>query len=757
MGEDSMRISALIVIALFSLDLQSQQTSAPPHPEDQAWGFHCGTGLDTDERAGALHRLAMERGAPHSRIAADQTRARPRVDRGVIVMETDPVTMLFDRPFDLAGKTVSLKRGIDGGYTAAVGTLEYDENVGLFFHQFEFSDDPDWHHRPYAIASFDFPFGSRRVSDIIISAHHRIDIEAPITAGFDQFHLLDALSLDRPTIAPLARTLRTPSRQKIPPQVFVKETAEAVTVTWRTPVSSYFSTDLQVRIDADGDLTFSYRVLKGDGWGALMVSTGEEPWRAFRETIAVINDASGDVRADYPEPLKEALDITSIELERIGNTGLIEARIRTRRPIVRTQITTPLAFELVLGDDPGVVRDRYAIQIGPHELTSIRSGGAIHSPGSPAVDVNGDTVTIRLLQEELLSHGSNLWIGLTSRDTGHRFNADAASGSLELRAPTVPSSVRFATMTSPATIDGPLVETFTLPAVNIQGVWQQLKEAYGLDPTTLDGVAVYQDHATDIIFYAGAYALRGNPGVDGISSTNGSALPRAPTLMHMNLFDYGWNARPDISGSVINHEFGHRWLYFFSIMEEGVRSQSLNPLRAHPAQYVHTAAAFQVEGMGDASTMGGSNFRINDDGTFTTPDEVGYFGYSWHELYLMGLAAPEEVEPWYYIADSDPPLGLQYSPPPRTTVSGTRRDVNIQQLIDAMGPRHPAATESQRQFRVLFVLLTRPGAEPLPGVTDKVVEHRLGFEKVFHRATGGRASVSTAFGSEPRRRAVTRP
>lgn len=749
-----MRITALVIAALvFSSSLQAQHSSALQHPADDHTGaFRCGTVPDIEEVAAARHNWAVERAALMPQIAATASAgASVRLDRGIIVMETNPVTALFDRPFDLENRTVTLTRAADAGYSASVGPLEYDTDAGDLFHRFENTGESDWHYRPYTISGFNFPFGSRSVGEIFISAHHHLGVESPMSAGFDQFHLLEALSVDHPVIAPLAQTLASPARNLVPPEVFIKETGDALTITWRTPQPSYFAVDLQLKVTSAGDLTFSYRNVERAAWGTLLVSTGEEPWRNSRAAIGSFGDTSGDVDSRSPSSLLEMLDVVSVTLERIGETGLLEARIRTRGEIDRAQLDVPIFVDLLMGEAVGEIRDRYSVDIRASGLDFVRNS-AVYSRGSNAVAIEGDVIVVRMLQDELLTVGPDLWLGVLIRPASQPFNADVASGILTLGAPTGASSLRFSTLASPVRVTGPLVETFTLPAVNTEGVFEQLRSAYPIDPSSLDGVAIYQDHPSDIIFYAGAYATRGNPGVDGISPVGGTAVPRAPTIMHMNLYDYGWNARPEISGSVLNHEFGHRWLYFFSIMEDGVRSQRLNPFGAHPAQYVHTAAAFPVVGPGDASTMGGSNFKVNGDGTFSTPDVVGYFGYSWHELYLMGLASPEEVPPWFYIADTDPALGLQYTPPPGTTVSGTKRDVVIDQVIESMGPRRPSAAESQRHFRVLFVLLTRPGSEPSPEIIDAMVQHRLGFESVFNRATGGRGHVSTSFGGGARRR-----
>ncbi|HUO85728.1 MAG TPA: hypothetical protein VM534_11495, partial [Thermoanaerobaculia bacterium] len=291
-----------------------------------------------------------------------------------------------------------------------------------------------------------------------------------------------------------------------------------------------------------------------------------------------------------------------------------------------------------------------------------------------------------------------------------------------------------------------------------QAVWEAVRGATGLTDDHVDAVAIYQSFLTDIMLYASAYSTVGNPAVDGVAGRTGygSAHPRAPALLHMNRIDFSLNLDLADATHVLSHELGHRWLYFIDIDNPGGSADVLRGGGAHPAQYVHTPAAFDVYSDRDSSTMGGAWFEDNGDGTFTAPDPVGYYGYSWHELYLMGLAAPGEVEPWYWIQDSDPPLGNAYWPPAGITVAGTRRNVTIQDVIRRMQPRFPAYPETQKRFKVLFVVLHRPGAPPSGDQIDLAEQRRRELQSVFLRMTGGRGSLDTRVTPPPRLRGIRR-
>jgi hypothetical protein len=189
-------------------------------------------------------------------------------------------------------------------------------------------------------------------------------------------------------------------------------------------------------------------------------------------------------------------------------------------------------------------------------------------------------------------------------------------------------------------------------------------------------------------------------------------------------------------------------------LENGTRTIALNPQPAHPPQFASTPAAFPVRGTYDTSTMGGGWFA--QDGNSFTSATASPYGLSWLDLYLMGLAAAEEVPPMYVIDGSNPPLGPAYTPPSNVTVTGRRHDLTIEQIVGAMGPRLPASAAGQRIFRIAFVLVA---SDPASAAADlaRVDVYRRAFEENFRKATGGRAIVQTLF-SPPgqRRRSVHR-
>jgi hypothetical protein len=80
----------------------------------------------------------------------------------------------------------------------------------------------------------------------------------------------------------------------------------------------------------------------------------------------------------------------------------------------------------------------------------------------------------------------------------------------------------------------------------------------------------------------------------------------------------------------------------------------------------------------------------------------------------------------------------------------------IEQVVVAMGPRRPAYPDTQRKFRIIFVILSREGATEEEITQIEAI--RSDFEQRFREATGYRAEVRTWFSgpASPRRRPARR-
>ena len=190
----------------------------------------------------------------------------------------------------------------------------------------------------------------------------------------------------------------------------------------------------------------------------------------------------------------------------------------------------------------------------------------------------------------------------------------------------------------------------------------------------------------------------------------------------------------DTSMSVIAHEAGHLFLAFASVRNPG--QPTARPMLGR--QSAHWAFTFNSE----ASLLEGN--RIADRGAAASPrflTTATVQGYSPLDQYFMGLRAPAEVPPTFLVENAS--ISPLTGPRSGISFSGTRRDVTVDELIQAEGPRRPDYTVSQRKFRFAFVLITAQGSQPTQEQLAQVDKYRDEFEKFYRSSASDRASAET--------------
>lgn len=193
---------------------------------------------------------------------------------------------------------------------------------------------------------------------------------------------------------------------------------------------------------------------------------------------------------------------------------------------------------------------------------------------------------------------------------------------------------------------------------------------------------------------------------------------------------------------VFGQELGHAWLAFPHITGQGQSETLLGRSRAHWSFYMHS----------NGSPVEGHRWADNGDGTFTAA-KLEQFEFSDLDLYLMGLMPPADVKPWFVIDDPhdcvDSNLPNQDCPSPSSflfkadsfTVSGTRREVTIDEVIQAEGERVPAYPDAPSEFGLSFLLLKRPGevlCEEEYALLDEVIDRSI---DMWVGQTRGRANI----------------
>ena len=191
--------------------------------------------------------------------------------------------------------------------------------------------------------------------------------------------------------------------------------------------------------------------------------------------------------------------------------------------------------------------------------------------------------------------------------------------------------------------------------------------------------------------------------------------------------------------SQIAHEMGHRWAAFVSA-KIGGETIPLGP--THWARGLQARVPFPYQRPTEASIMGGGVWHDNFDQTYTQLDDDYYVpatGWSYLDLYLMGLISPAEV-PDFFILRSLVPAGKDANGRPIFQADRTR--VTIEDVIAAEGLRSPGVDKSQRHFNTGMVIVVQHGAKPSSELIERANGIRKQWIDYFSITTGRRASMT---------------
>lgn len=281
--------------------------------------------------------------------------------------------------------------------------------------------------------------------------------------------------------------------------------------------------------------------------------------------------------------------------------------------------------------------------------------------------------------------------------------------------------------------------------VDLASVAQRFYETHG---DAYDYLVVY--NALGIPASAGAVAYEsttrndrtgyGDPAVDigrqfGSASRLQAMLNLGPTTQYPldpNEVVPARRLSRDTPLTVLAHEAGHLFLAFASVREGTAR-----PMLGF--QSAHWGFTFNSE----ASMLEGN--RIEDRGIASVPrfkTVAVTEQFSPLDQYLMGLRAPQDVPPTFYVSGASigttfrtPQIGVEFD--------GNRRDVTVDDLIAAEGRRTPDHTVAQRRYRFAFILVVPSAGAPPAAEIAQIDTYRREFEGLFSRATGDRATADT--------------
>jgi len=195
----------------------------------------------------------------------------------------------------------------------------------------------------------------------------------------------------------------------------------------------------------------------------------------------------------------------------------------------------------------------------------------------------------------------------------------------------------------------------------------------------------------------------------------------------------------DYAMSQIGHEMGHRWGAFVSAKVNG-ETIPLGP--THWARGLQATVAFPYQRPTEASAMGGGVWQDNFDGTFTQLDDDYYVpatGWSYLDLYLMGLISPSEVPDFFILRNL---VSAGRDAKGRPIFKADRTKVTIEDVIAVEGPRLPDVDHSQKRFNTGMVVIVEHGAKPSKELTERTNAIRERWIDYWDTTTGHRSSMT---------------
>ena len=196
--------------------------------------------------------------------------------------------------------------------------------------------------------------------------------------------------------------------------------------------------------------------------------------------------------------------------------------------------------------------------------------------------------------------------------------------------------------------------------------------------------------------------------------------------------------------SQLGHEFGHNWIANVSAVVDGESLKLTGGgCNCHWAMGLHAPVPHPWKEARQASAMGGGYWIDNNDGTFTQIADnffVPASGFSYLDLYLMGLIGPESVPDFFIIQDL---IEIRTNEDGHKVFSGERVDLTIDNIIASEGVRVPDRNASQKAFETAFVYVLAPGEEADPEKLGRLGEIRDEFSAYWNSITGGASSMNS--------------
>ena len=666
-----------------------------------------------------------------------------------ILMELMSEDLAPANPLDLAGRTLMFTPA-GGGYSREVRALDWEEEA----------DDAERMREPAEVEleHFRFPFAGREWDSFFYTRPGLISFGEPIPSDgawpkrFGTMPQLFDLFAITPTISALYKNYlggnvyvsNLPDRMIV--TFFVYD--QAFVVYGQKPKETF---DFQIVLHSDGRIALNYGPQPqnpdeafGDGIAGVFPGTAE---------TGLLGSVPDRVDASVPAHL----DLVETALYAAAKPGIVLVEFTTRgpiRPIPNQEIVYMVAI-----DDWDFLA---GVALQPDGSRTAR-----WDAGWPAYDrdVNDNRIGLLFDSGEFSGHSTSVRAVARSRNQ--------VTGSWGPRYGEHSAVISFPEVADPAPIDlsqpdprpsTAQYEVFRYPMIRDGGegvarVSCRIIEVLGDD---FDFFAfnsefrVDQQQAGPGHGFAGFYAGNIQAEVTGIGIEGDDTTPCESRLKNswgypvwMKAESVADERHAELPGqtpydpglTIFAHEIGHTWLAAAQYMKDGERRLLTGGGGSHWAFELHAPAPFPWWGTENGSVMGGAYWRENSDGTFTPTRgwSTKGGGFSWLDLYLMGLATPDEV-PDMFVLHNVKQVGERWDGP---YTAEKKEIVTMEQVLAAMGPRNPPPERARKVFNTGFVYFLLPGQEPDPELLRDHARYRDRMVEHWRHVTGGRGQLST--------------
>jgi len=662
-----------------------------------------------------------------------------------ILLELAPGDITDANSFDLSGRTVLFTPDGQGGYSRSVQRVAWERNIGGRVRSGE----------EVSFRGFGFEFAGRTWTSFFVSRLGIVTFGRPlqydyVNTGlrFETMQQLNHLLVNETAIAALYKPLLGGFYDEHGATQHVAHQADRVVVTWttnepvhyvhgvaaRTPIrfQAVLAADGSVRLNYDNSVSFR------DGIVGLL---GPER----RRRGALITEISDGRDSGLPGHL----DLLNVTLQQSGTGGVI-VEFRLREPI-----PTPPSGHLYVYRLFFDVEQPWWTGSGDSDFDwrfYVTDGGLRQAAGTGVAGVveTNDPRRIALLANTTGLEGVRVAVfANASQFAGGRFVEGESSNVASFR---LPSATGPDTDLSVATTRSAQhqYEVFNYPTVaNLDRIACHVTNSLGDEFDLLVFHSQFrtdkQEATTPFRPFFANDPVRGvgrGGTIDGPPCGARRLKGRwaSPVWVYSDQVyrsGAGADSAYDYGLWLFAHEFSHLWLAYVSRNRNG-ESVPLagDGCLCHWEAWLHAPAAFpwHPDQDGATSLMGGRVWRANGDGTFTPYDGVWNGGFSWLDLYLMGLADAGEVPDFFILRNPRQQSGFRYT--------GERENVSIQQVLDVHGMRSPSAANARKDFNAGFVYLLEPGAS---ADRDGLAVHARFRDQVggyWSHITGGRSRFS---------------